>query len=163
MPVYNLFFSFHIQGHRLKEVTWLAQDHTFGTWLHREESQVIEISDCLLLTILTSVLHHLLEMKKYSFSWQHLGVGGRTQDTEVVELSSHSRAFSLCPLASLEFRFSLYYKIRVVDEMELMDLVVEGPEFESCLGHILVVWLEDPTELMSCGGSGQSSQFRLHL
>lgn len=42
-------------------------------------------------------------------------------------------------------------------------LFVEGPEFESCLGHMRVVWLEDSIEPMSCGGSGQSSQLRLHL
>lgn len=42
--------------------------------------------------------------------------------------------------------------------MGLKDLAVERPEFESCPGHMLDMWQEDPTEPMSCGGSVQSSQ-----
>lgn len=48
--------------------------------------------------------------------------------------------------------------MRVGDEMGLKDLAVERPEFESCPGHMLDMWQEDPTEPMSCGGSVQSSQ-----
>ena len=36
--------------------------------------------------------------------------------------------------------------MREVDEMDLIDLAVERPEFESCLGHMAVTWQEDPTE-----------------